>query len=317
MARQVVVDALGEMAALSGIGPDDAQLIFAEAFRPAVETKSKSADDLMETVSGSFGTTGGADTILVMASKASGAVLDIRGRDVESAELAIEFSKESCKWRILGDSAEIHVSAQRAKIIAALKEADQPMRITELVEATAMKRNPLEALLGKMVNKQEIKRIKTGVYAHKDYVPPSPDKPIRAKPSDRSDRSDFAKEATNQIKISQQPTENTEDKETILPSDRSDRESTNGKRPSDLADIRASVKNRSDRSDDQIGGEAIEKVMISGTRDLNGRRSDRSDQSDAAEPEPGQIFARVSIREVRHPAIKSGPDDSLDDLRVF
>jgi hypothetical protein len=33
------------------------------------------------------------------------------------------------------------------------------------------------------------------------------------------------------------------------------------------------------------------------------------------EPEPGQLFARVTIREVRHPAIKSGPDDSLDDFK--
>ena len=36
----------------------------------------------METVNASFGTTGGADTILVMASKAPRAVLDVRGRDV-------------------------------------------------------------------------------------------------------------------------------------------------------------------------------------------------------------------------------------------
>ena len=54
-----------------------------------------------------------------------------------------------------------------------------------------MKRNPLEALLGKMVRDQTIRRIKTGLYADKDYVAPPADKPTRAK-SDRSDRSDFA-----------------------------------------------------------------------------------------------------------------------------
>src|SRR5262249_3930660 len=62
-------------------------------------TRKMAADDLMETVSGSFGVSGAVDTILVMANKASGTVLDIRGRDVESAELAIEFNKESCRWR--------------------------------------------------------------------------------------------------------------------------------------------------------------------------------------------------------------------------
>jgi hypothetical protein len=32
--------------------------------------------------------------------------------------------------------------------------------------------------------------------------------------------------------------------------------------------------------------------------------------------EPGQLAARVWIKEIRHPAIKSGPDDSLDDFVV-
>src|SRR5262249_13494254 len=68
-------------------------------------TRKMAADDLMETVSGSFGTTGVADTVLVLASKANGSVLDIRGRDVESAELAIEFNKGTCRWRILGSAA--------------------------------------------------------------------------------------------------------------------------------------------------------------------------------------------------------------------
>jgi AAA domain-containing protein len=99
-------------------------------------TRKLAADDLMETVSGSYGVSGAVDTILVMATKASGTVLDIRGRDVESAELAIEFSKESCRWRVLGKAAEVHVSEQRAKIIATLREAGEPMEITALAEAT-------------------------------------------------------------------------------------------------------------------------------------------------------------------------------------
>jgi hypothetical protein len=32
--------------------------------------------------------------------------------------------------------------------------------------------------------------------------------------------------------------------------------------------------------------------------------------------EPGQLIARVWIREIRHPAIKSGPDDDLDDFTI-
>src|SRR5262245_34492551 len=46
-------------------------------------TRKMAADDLMETVSGSYGISGAVDTILVMANQPNGAVLDIRGRDVE------------------------------------------------------------------------------------------------------------------------------------------------------------------------------------------------------------------------------------------
>src|SRR6516164_373352 len=77
-------------------------------------TRKMPADDLMETVSGSYGMTGAADTILVLALKACGVILDIRGRDVESAELAIEFNKDTCRWRVLGNATEVHVSEQRA-----------------------------------------------------------------------------------------------------------------------------------------------------------------------------------------------------------
>src|SRR5215831_18364699 len=148
-------------------------------------TRKMAADDLMETVSGSYGVSGAVDTILVMANRPNGAVLDIRGRDVESAELAIEFNRRTCRWRVLGDAAEIHVSSQRAKIIAALKEAGLTMRIPALIEATGMKRNPLEVLLGRMATKGEIRRIGKGLYAHLDYVSP-PDDPPPAKPPNKT-----------------------------------------------------------------------------------------------------------------------------------
>jgi len=63
----------------------------------AHHTRKMAADDLMETVSGSYGISGAVDTILVMANRPNGAVLDIRGRDVESAERAIEFDKQTCR----------------------------------------------------------------------------------------------------------------------------------------------------------------------------------------------------------------------------
>jgi hypothetical protein len=140
-------------------------------------TRKMAADDLVEMVSGSFGVSGAADTILVMANKPNGDVLDIRGRDVESAEMAIEFDKRTCRWRVLGNAKEVHVSSQRAKVIAALQETGSAMTITALMDATGMKRNPLEILLGRMVRDGAIKRIGKGQYARTDYMSPATDDP--------------------------------------------------------------------------------------------------------------------------------------------
>lgn len=128
-------------------------------------TRKMASDDLMDTVSGSFGISGAADTILVMASKSSGSVLDVRGRDVESKELAIEFNKDTCRWRILGSAAEVHISDERARVLAALADAPEGLAAGEIkVEAQLRNRNSTDILLSKMTKAGEIERVKRGVY---------------------------------------------------------------------------------------------------------------------------------------------------------
>ncbi len=130
------------------------------------------ADDLMEMVSGTYGITGAVDTILVMANKPSGTVLDIRGRDAEQAELAIEFEKLSCRWRILGDAAEVHLSEQQSKILAALRQAGEPLGAADLEKITEIKRDTLGKALYRLANEGTIKRVGRGLYAMPEWQPP-------------------------------------------------------------------------------------------------------------------------------------------------
>jgi len=55
------------------------------------------AEDVFDTVAGTRGITGTADTVLVLARQAGAVTLHIDGRDVEKVELAIQFSKEACR----------------------------------------------------------------------------------------------------------------------------------------------------------------------------------------------------------------------------
>jgi AAA domain len=245
----------------------------------AHHTRKMAADDLMETVSGSYGLSGAVDTILVMAHTPNGAVLDIRGRDVESGELAIEFDKRTCRWRLLGDAAEVHVSSQRARIIAALKDAGLAITIPALMEETGMKRNPLEVLLGRMAKDGKIKRIGKGLYAHLDYVSP-PDDPPPANPPNKTKpgkskrgtpRRSVASVRSSEVVLtdpeteapSAQTQETTGQNASICPSVQSVRENADTNGP------HASVPAQTDRTDRQTPAQATEEVRQSGALDLS------------------------------------------------
>src|SRR5262249_34745196 len=86
----------------------------------------------------------------------------------------------TCRWRVLGNAVDVRVSKERAKIITALNEADAPITIPALLEATGMKRNALDLMLGRMAADGKIKRVGKGLYAHKDYVPPQTDPPPKS-----------------------------------------------------------------------------------------------------------------------------------------
>ena len=290
-------------------------------------TRKMPADDLMETVSGSYGMTGAADTILVLALKACGVILDIRGRDVESAELAIEFNKDTCRWRVLGNATEVHVSEQRAKIIAALKEAGEPMQIAALIEATGMKRNPVEVLLGRMAKDGEIQRVGKGLYAHKDYVSPPDDLPPANPPNKTKNgkskrgtpRRSVASVRSSKVLTdpeteapSAQTQETTGQKTSICPSVQSVRENadTNG--------ARSSVPARTDRTDRQTGAQVTEQSTELAAADLSRdlSRGDRDGQigtnrgSQDDFPDLPAFLRRVP--DTRGPAPALGPGDSLD-----
>jgi len=90
------------------------------------------AEDVFDTVSGSLGLTGAADTILIMKRQAGAVTLHVRGRDIEDAEKALQFDKPSCRWTILGEAADVNRSAERGRVIAALKEAGGPLQAKDI-----------------------------------------------------------------------------------------------------------------------------------------------------------------------------------------
>jgi hypothetical protein len=125
------------------------------------------ADDPFDTISGTLGLTGAADTILVLKRQSGGVSLHARGRDIEESETAVQFNRDTCRWSILGAAADVHRSNERAAILKALGEAGPDgLAVSEIMVATgSTNRNATDQLIFKMKEAGEVRRIKRGIYA--------------------------------------------------------------------------------------------------------------------------------------------------------
>ena len=134
--------------------------------------KASSEDDAFDDVSGTLGITGAADTIVIMKRQAGMVKVFVRSRDIEEAEYAAEFNKETCRWRIVGAADEVFRSEQRQAIATALKEAARPMSIAEIMAATERHdRHATQVLLLRMEKAGEVKHTGRGMWAAEDADP--------------------------------------------------------------------------------------------------------------------------------------------------
>jgi hypothetical protein len=129
-------------------------------------TRKMEADDPFDTISGTLGLIGCADTGLVLARGGQGTSLYIRGRDVEESEHAIIFNKDTCRWSILGEAAEVRRSDTRNKILAALLEAKSEMAPQDLAHATNIAVNTIHQRLPGMLADGEVIQLRKGKYCH-------------------------------------------------------------------------------------------------------------------------------------------------------
>jgi len=128
--------------------------------------KAASDEDPFDDVSGTLGLTGAADTIIVMKRHSGMMKVFVRGRDIEEAELAAEFNRVTCRWRVIGGADDVFRSKERQAILAALKEAGTPLSVSQIMAATERTtRHGLDALLYKMRQAGEVVPVGRGLYA--------------------------------------------------------------------------------------------------------------------------------------------------------
>src|SRR5262249_2143164 len=134
-------------------------------------TRKMEAEDPLDTISGTLGLVGCADTALVLTRTGQGTTLYIRGRDVEESEHAISFNRESCRWTVLGDAADVRRSSTRNAILEALSEATSLMGPADIASVTELTRNTVDVTLHRMASDGEVLQVSRGRYA-KDFATP-------------------------------------------------------------------------------------------------------------------------------------------------
>ena len=140
--------------------------------------KMDAGDDQLDAISGTLGQVGCADTGLVLARTTQGSTLYVRGRDIEEAEHAISFSKDTCQWTILGEAAEVRRSETRQKIMAVLFKAKEPMSPKDIANATGIAVNTIYQRLPHMLEAGEVVKVGAGLYA-------DPNKPFAYKDKEK------------------------------------------------------------------------------------------------------------------------------------
>ncbi len=132
------------------------------------------ATDPVEEVSGSTGLTGAADGVLVLKRERgqADATLFTTGRDIDEEEIALNWDRESAKWRALGKADDYRLSLERDEIRRVLTEAREPMSPAEVAEALGKSHNSVKQLMWKMEKDGQIESTGSGRYIVNNFNNP-------------------------------------------------------------------------------------------------------------------------------------------------
>jgi hypothetical protein len=128
-------------------------------------TRKLDAEDPLDTISGTLGLAGCADTALVFVGSSQGMTLYVRGRDIEEAKHAVTFDKQSCRWQIVGSAAEVQISETRQIILRVLNAANEPLGPSEIAASAGLKDGVVRQRLLGMVENGEVVKAGRGLYA--------------------------------------------------------------------------------------------------------------------------------------------------------
>lgn len=138
------------------------------AFLAVHHTTKMNYEDPFDSISGTSGVSGAADTLLLLARspELNGIALQARGRDIEEQSYAVQFDPLTGLWVSLGETSTVKLSVQRKNVIDVLRELPEGETLSpqEIAERTEMNGGAIRKLVRKMTEAGEIENPALGRY---------------------------------------------------------------------------------------------------------------------------------------------------------
>ncbi|MAF30479.1 MAG: recombinase A [Croceicoccus sp.] len=137
------------------------------AIVPLHHTRKMEADDPFDSVSGTRGITGAADTVLVLKRDigTGRTVLYGRGRDIEEIETAFDFDRDIGTWQVIGAAADFAKTDERQEIRDVLQDAGKALNAREVSDLLGKSYEAVRKTLTRMAHSGEIEKEGRGLYS--------------------------------------------------------------------------------------------------------------------------------------------------------
>ncbi len=140
-------------------------------------TRKAAADDYLDTVSGTNGLTGAADTTLILKRSrgSADAVLSVTGRDVEESEHALRFDPASGTWNLLDGEARDYELGDTARVILQhLRDSDTYLPPKRVADALGLDHELVKKTMRRMAERGDLLAHGGGRYGVSPVSPVSP-----------------------------------------------------------------------------------------------------------------------------------------------
>ena len=167
--RLAVIDTLGKVRGKKARDEEQYQFDYrmlgglqelATKYRVAIvvvhHVRKADAEDVLDTISGTTGIAGAADSLMVLGRCKHGVRMSVRGRDTEEQDKLVEFDPETAIWEVSGDFDEANPDSElqglRKAIFDLLTIAISPMKPVEIAEKLGKPRPIVRQFLHRMAH---------------------------------------------------------------------------------------------------------------------------------------------------------------------